>query len=267
LSIIHQASAREVLIKARLDKRFRLNLNGFIGSQMSELFTKGAACAHQIITRNISNYDLVKNISALALFGLSVSINPVFAQAESEPGKAAITIESISNSKATRGKSLVVTHYADEECGRRGKTDRVFKKNYAEDEHRFNPLVVDTDRPFIFQVSYTEKRRNETRSCAAISSVDLQADRSYRAVFKVVDDVVGCNISVEDVTDVFNAEAELNSQQAKHESNDPAAKTADIVVPAATPVVDAKPELSCIRVGKAGYKNGTPVYSYKHRLD
>jgi hypothetical protein len=158
---------------------------------------------------------------------------------------ATITIESVSNSSATRGKKIVVTHYLDEQCGRRGKTDKVFKKNFADDLHSFNPLAVETDSPFIFQVSYTEKRRTETRSCATIANVKLEANRSYKAVFNIVEEVLGCTIDVYDITDqAANSSPESVQTLVEH----------------------SKPEFTCHRVGKPGYKSGAPVYSYKDRL-
>jgi hypothetical protein len=32
------------------------------------------------------------------------------------------------------------------------------------------------------------------------------------------------------------------------------------------PVIDTYPESSCVKVGKRGFKSGSPVYSYKDRL-
>ncbi len=206
-----------------------------------------------------------RGLLAASVFFLSSSsvglISSAYAQ-QAQPNKAQIVIESISNSAATRGKNLVVTYYQDEQCGRRGKTDRVFKKNYVDDVHSFNPLAVETDVPFIFQVSYLEKRRAETRSCAAISNVDLKPNRSYRAVFKIVDEVVGCNISVFDVTDIIQAQAQAAAENVAPEavSQNPEVTLLEV------PVMDKKPEFTCARVGKPSYKSGTPVYTYKDRL-
>ncbi len=238
---------------------------------MSEFFTSKNACARinsSIVGSKAAGLKgmLIQAFFITSLFISLSSLSPVLAQTDNGPGKAMITIESISKSQATRGKNLVVTYYADQQCGRRGKTDRVFKKNYVDDEHRFNPLAVDTDMPFIFQVSYTEKRRNETRSCAAISSVELKANRTYKAVFEIVEEVIGCNISVVDVTEVIAAQTALEAQLAANESGQAMESSVEIVVPAETPVADAKPENTCVRVGKEGYKSGTPVYSYKDRL-
>lgn len=238
---------------------------------MSEFFTRRYAHARMNCSIKSGKFlglkrKLIHCCFALSLIVIPSILSPVLAQTPNVPGKAMITIESISKSQATRGKNLLVTYYADQQCGRRGKTDRVFKKNYVDDEHRFNPLAVDTDLPFIFQVSYTEKRRNETRSCAAISSVNLEPNRSYRAVFNIVEEVIGCNISVVDVTDVIAAEAALEAQLAAKENGEATAPSTEIVVPAEIPIADAKPENTCVRVGKEGYKSGTPVYSYKDRL-
>ena len=79
-------------------------------------------------------------------------------------------------------------------------------------------------------MSYLEKRRNESRSCVAISSVELEPNRRYSAIFEVVGEVVGCNISVFDVTD---------STPDQNPEN--------------VPMADAEPELTCAKVGKHGY--------------
>lgn len=233
---------------------------------MSEFFIRRRARARMNRSISIGKFAGLKKSLIQSLFAISLVVSPVSAQTLDAPGKAMITIESISKSQASRGKNLLVTYYADQQCRRRGKTDRVFKKNYADDEHRFNPLAVDTDMPFIFQVSYTEKRRNETRRCAAISSINLEPGRSYKATFNIIDEVIGCNISVFDVTDVIVAEAALEAQLAANENGGAVEPVAEIVIPAEIPVVDAKPETTCASVGKEGYKSGTPVYSYKDRL-
>ena len=177
------------------------------------------------------------NVSGAGLF------SSAYAQNSELPTTATIVIETDTRSSATKGRALKVTHYQDTQCNRRGKTDKLFRKNFAGDNHAFKPFIVETDTPFIFQVSYVEKRRNESRSCVAISSVDLKPNRRYSAIFKVVGEVVGCNISVFDVTD---STADQDSEN--------------------VPIVDAEPELTCAKVGKFGYKSGTPVYSYNDRL-
>lgn len=192
--------------------------------------------------------DGVLSVSLVFLLStLDVSDAGLFSSAYAQNSelstKATIVIETDSSSAATKGRTLKVTHYKDTQCSRPGKTDKLFRKNFADDNHQFKPLVVETDVPFIFQVSYLEKRRNESRSCVAISSVDLKPNRRYSAIFKVVGEVVGCNISVFDVTD---STADQGSEN--------------------VPIVDAEPELTCAKVGKFGYKSGTPVYSYNDRL-
>jgi len=209
------------------------------------------------IPRGLSKKSLTK-IIVLISSSLCVAWLALAQAQETQAGKAIIVIESISNSGATRGKNLVVTYYQDEQCSRRGKSDKVFKKNYVNDIHSFNPLAVETDSPFIFQVSYLEKRRSETRSCAAISNVSLKPNRSYKAVFKIVDEVIGCNISVFDVTDIVQASA------AKVEETAPEQFSGVSLLE--VPIMDKKPEFGCARVGKQGYKSGTPVYNYKDRL-
>jgi hypothetical protein len=183
---------------------------------------------------------------------------PVYAQQEAST--ATIVIESVADTNATRGRKLAVTYYQDEQCSRRGKSNKVFSKNYAKDLHRFNPWIVETDIRLIFQVNYIEKRRDETRACDAISSVSLKPGRSYRAIFRVVDDVVGCNIRVFDVTDIIQKPAVLatGDQQPKGDSS---SEPQFLEVP----VKDSYPESTCVKVGEKGYKSGTPVYSYQGR--
>ena len=121
--------------------------------------------------------------------------------------------------------------------------------------------MVETDLRFIFQVNYLEKRPAETRVCDAISSVSLKPGRSYRAVFRVIDEVVGCNIRVFDVTDVIENFAVLatGDQSSKSDTN---SELQFLEVP----VIDSYSELTCVKVGKKSYKSGTPIYSYKDRL-
>ena len=211
------------------------------------------------VTKSVARLKASKFKSfSFLLFSFSVASldqngTPLLAVAHAQEGlgsKATIVIESISNSSATRGKKIVVTQYRDEQCSRLGKTEKVFRKNYAKDLHSFSPLEVEIDRPFIFQVSYTEKRRDEIRSCAAISNVSLKANHSYKATFNIVDEVIGCNISVYDVTDIIQASGDQK----------PNSELAHVTV------LDRKPEFTCKRVGKQGYKNGAPVYSFKDRL-
>ncbi len=213
-------------------------------------------------------------ITALILSGIDWNVDdnkirPGFGTVSAQEltaGKATIVIESVSNSLATRGKNLLVTYYQNEQCGRRGKTDRVFKKNYVKDLHRFNTLAVEIDEPFIFQVSYTEKRRDETRSCAAISNVTLEENRSYKAVFNIVDQVIGCNIKVFDVTDIDQAalaKAETDKAQGDNQVVPESSANALLLK---VPMMDKRPMYTCSKVNKQGYKSGTPVYSYKDRL-
>jgi len=202
------------------------------------------------------------SFTAVGLLGALTIGNGLPAYAQQEARNAMIVIETVSNTKATRGKKIAVTYYQDEQCSRRGKSEKVFRKNYAKDLHRFNPLMVETDTRFIFQVSYIEKRRGETRACDAISSVSLKPSRSYRAVFRVIDDVVGCNIKVFDITDIIERTSTTlaaGGYPPKDESN---SRLQYLEVP----IVDAYPESTCAKVGKKGYKSGTPVYSYENRL-
>ena len=83
-------------------------------------------------------------------------------------------------------------------------------------------------------------------------------NRSYKAVFQVVDDVVGCNIRVFDVTDIIQNPVML----AAADQADASSQLQFLQVP----VIDVEPESSCFKVDKIGYKSGTPVYSYKDRL-
>lgn len=153
---------------------------------------------------------------------------------------AQITIETVSNSAATRGKNYLVSYYADEACSKRGKSSKVFEKKYANNLHTFNALSVEVDQAFIFQVAYLEKRRGEVRRCSAMANVDLQVGHDYKAVFNVIGEVVGCKIEIFDLT------------------------TSEATTP--TLIEHKKPVETCAKVGKKGYGNGTPVYTYKDRL-
>jgi hypothetical protein len=210
---------------------------------------------------------LARKFLSISAVGLLVSVGSAntslvtSAYAQQDAPQATIVIETVSETNATRGKKLAVTYYQDEQCSRRGKSEKVFKKNYAKDRHRFNSLMVETDMRFIFQVSYVEKRRDETRACDAISSVSLEPNRSYRAIFRVIDEVVGCNIRVFDVTDIIqNSAGVANVDQPSNGDSNSKLQFLEV------PVIDAYPESTCANVGKKGYKSGTPVYSYKDRL-
>jgi hypothetical protein len=234
-----------------------LNLRVHVGFSMNVVCGIGFAFQRERF-RNFFSLSVM-----LLLLGIASSrgllVTPAYAQQVAD--NATIVIEAESNSSATRGKKLEVTYYQNEECGLRGKSEKVFKKNYAKDRHSFNPLMVETDTRFIFQVSYLEERRGETRACAAISNVALEANRSYKAIFRVVDEVVGCNIRVFDVTDkIQNAVAVVVDDQS------PAADANSELLFLQVPVIDTYPESTCAKVGKKSFKSGTPVYSYKDRL-
>lgn len=242
---------REMLIKARVGGTVKVEFEWSAGFKMNAVWCAGFGFRRSLLGCFFS-------ISLVVVLVCSAWSTSIYAQ---QAAKATIIIESVSNSRASRGKNLAVTYYQDLQCGRRGKSEKVFKKNYVKDLHRFNPLAVETDVPFIFQVSYLEKRRDETRACDAISSVELEPGRSYKAVFQVIDEVVGCNIRVFDVTDI--------------NQNQLAVVTGDDISTLAiaselqflqVPVIDSQPESTCAKVGKKGYKSGTPVYSYKDRL-
>lgn len=185
---------------------------------------------------------------------------------------AQLTIEGISNSSATRGKNFSVTHYADEACSRRGKTHKVFEKKYADSVHTFNALAVETGQPFIFQIAYLEKRRGEVRRCTSIANVDLKENGIYKAVFSIMGEVTGCNIKIYDLNPA--AIIDENEVASFSSSSDELIQTEaeqDLVLDssmASSPVQieHEKPANTCDKVGETGYKNGTPVYTYKSRL-
>jgi hypothetical protein len=177
---------------------------------------------------------------------------------QSSTSTAQLTIEGVSNSSATRGKNYAVTFYADEACARRGKTHKVFEKKYADSIHTFNALAVDVDQPFIFQVDYLEKRRGQTRRCSSIANVDLKESGNYKAVFSIMDEVTSCNIKIYDMNP-----AVLNNSDQQAQKNSLLASSA---INSPVEIEYKKPAASCAKVGKIGYKNGTPVYTYKDRL-
>jgi hypothetical protein len=193
-----------------------------------------------------------------------------------QSGTAQLTIEGLSNSSATRGKNFAVTYYADEACSRRGKTHKVFEKKYADNIHTFNALAVETDKPFIFQVSYLEKRRGQTRRCSSIANVDLKENGVYKAVFSIVDEVTSCNIKVYDLSPTVISNSKLASSSEKliqGEANVAMIKQAQqdptLLSLSLSPQVQIEhrtPDATCAKVGETGYKSGTPVYTYKNRL-
>lgn len=204
------------------------------------------------------------NFIGVVLITCFVLITPTSAQQNS----AQITIETLSNSSATRGKNYLVSYFADEDCSKRGKSSKIYEKKYADSTHTFNPLSVELDQAFIFQVAYLEKRRGETRRCTAIANVELQPRHNYKAVFSVVDEVVGCHIEIFDLTpteSVVNEEGQKNQNILTGEAPTAEQPSSSKVV-SPNVVEHKKPAKTCARIGEKGYGNGTPVYTYKDRL-
>ena len=96
---------------------------------------------------------------AIAFFISLMQPSSVFAQINT----AQLTIEAVTNSSAKRGKNFQVTQYSDESCSKRGRSEKVDEKKYVDKTHTFKPLQVNLDTPFLFQVSYVEKRRKNIR--------------------------------------------------------------------------------------------------------
>jgi hypothetical protein len=206
--------------------------------------------------------------------------------AAQEGSTAELTIEGISNSSSIGSKSFTVTKYADEACSKLGKTHKVFKKKYAKNVHTFKPLTVDVSQPFVFQVAYLEERRSEIKRCASIANVDLKENGRYKAVFSIVDEVIGCDIKIYDLDYVAGTEtsdlALPSSTTEEIAASDEGAQVVAEVDETNTPQEDAlevtsvasspseieykKPAETCTKVGKMGYRNGTPVYTYKDRF-
>jgi len=128
--------------------------------------------------------------AGLLLFFPFIS-NNVYAQIEDG---ARLLIEVQSDTSANRGKYFTVTHYAGEDCARRGKSEKVFDKKFAQDRHYFNPLEVDTRSNLVLQIAYKEKRRDGTRSCTYTANVELASGRTYKAVYKIMDELLGCEV-------------------------------------------------------------------------
>jgi hypothetical protein len=200
-----------------------------------------------------------------------------------ESGTAQLTIEGNSQSSSVGSRSYTVTKYADEACSKLGKTDKVFRKKYAKSVHTFKALAVDSSQPFIFQVSYLEERRSEIKRCAAIASVDLKENGNYKAVFSIVDEVLGCNIKIYDMDpdavavsnepispslerDEIAAGGEVGTKVANTDEAQQGAETLSSAAGSPIEVEYTKPAETCSKVGKMGYKNGTPVYTYKDRF-
>lgn len=112
-------------------------------------------------------------------------------------------------------------------------------------------MQVDTSGNLILQIAYDEKRRGGTRACASIVNLALSEGRTYKAVYQVIEEVIGCEIKIYDVSDVATGAEEDAANPYAHLSL----------------VEFTKPEFTCKKVGKQGFKDGTPVYSYKNRLD
>lgn len=150
--------------------------------------------------------------------------------------------------------------------------------------HTFKPLAVDVSQPFVFQVSYLEERRSEIKRCASIANVDLKENGNYKAVFSIVDEVLGCNIKIYNLdpaaiaestepvsSPLVDEEIATDEETAQVEADETISVQQDeLVAPSvAGPPYEIdyiKPAETCTKVGKTGYKNGTPVYTYKDRF-
>ncbi len=167
-----------------------------------------------------------------------------------QEGSATLLIEVHSDTSANRGKNYKITHYADENCAKRGKSDKVFEKKYAKQKHVFERLPLETGSNFVFQIAYNEKRREGTRACTVMADFAPEAGHTYKALYTVIEEVIGCELKIYDISG--SGDAGLGS-----------AESASTLIE----VAYSKPEFACKKVGKKGFKNGTPVYSYKNRLD
>ncbi len=175
--------------------------------------------------------------------------SPSVAQSQAS---ASLTIEVIAESVAPRGTKYKITQYANEQCAKRGKTDRLLRKRSVKGRHVFQALDVDTSKNFIFQVMFEQKKLRQLKSCSSIANVGLEAGRDYKAVYTVSGEVLGCSLKVYDFTDTQTATEIVNSGD---EVGPESLNSMPIEVN-----YDA-PEFTCLKINKPGFKNNVPVHS------
>lgn len=205
--------------------------------------------------------------------------HPVFAL---DPAKANLTIEVKAESVKPKGTKYKVTQYADEKCGKRGKTDRLLEKRNAKGKHTFKPLSIDAESDFVFQVSFEQKQLRQLKSCSSIAKLSPKAGHEYKVVYEVNGEVLGCGLVIYDLTapEALSQaqESDLNSEDSvDRELNNPEESSAQssndntlvseqspvLTQPfdASLPVTYDSPELACLKVGRMGFKNNVPVHT------
>ena len=148
---------------------------------------------------------------------------------ENQDEFANLSLETSTDSKGTQGRHYVASAYLDESCNKPKKNAKVFRKKYAKDVHKFNSKPIAAGRKFLFQVKYSESRRDEDRDCSYIVAFSPENGRSYKARYNVWGQTAKCSLSIVDTTD--GGEVEVEHQE---------------------------PEYSCAKPGTKGNRNGVP---------
>lgn len=175
--------------------------------------------------------------TALALIISICSITQAVTANEVPNNSLNFELIAATDSEKTLGRHYTVTRYLDELCNKPKKNAKLLRKKYVKNQHQFEPLSVPTNELFIFQVDYSEKRRDSERSCAASVGFTPKDGRRYKAVSEVSGQVSRCLIKLYDVTD---GEQELEPE--------------------------LRPKTMCTRKGATGNGNGVPSHSMIERF-
>lgn len=120
-----------------------------------------------------------------------------------------LTIDAYSDSQNTTGMHYMIRSFSDASCEKPKKKDKLFRKKYAKPEENFKAIELTVDKPFFFQVEYSEKRRLEERFCNYMIGFVPEDGRSYRAQYNVKGQVSGCSIDIIDAQTEEPVETEL----------------------------------------------------------
>ena len=169
---------------------------------------------------------------------------------DANSNKASIVVEVLAESVKPKGTKSKVTQYADEQCNRRGRSDRLAEKRNLKGKHQFKPISIDADSNFIFQVSFEQKKLRQLKSCSSIANLELEAGHEYKVVYQVIGEVLGCSMSIYDLT------AEQTVKQSSSSVSTQESETQNLGM-----IAYNTPELSCLKIGKTGFKNNVPVHT------
>jgi len=243
------------------------NCEKLVNSMMSSINLTGYG-------RNSTKYFDALAIAKRPLFVLAMTLlaiafsstwsTRVFAQNENT---ADLTIEVMAEFVPKRGTKYKVTRYADEQCGKHGKTDRLLEKRSVAGRHVFKTLTLDASENFIFQVRFEQKKLRQLKSCASIANLTLQPGHEYKVVYEIIGEVLGCSMKIYDLTatePVTPAGSDNTLGEQETEGAVVAETTPEVTEPTPGEPVEVaynEPELSCLKIGKAGFKNNVPVHS------